>query len=142
MQNQINFCLDISENPKGTSQMKGERVVGNRIHHYEKKNVSYQRYIYRKAILEALDDLEIEAPNYEGPVCLKVIFTYSIKDKKRWGHWKTSKPDLDNSVKLLQDVLTDLHFFKDDSQIAKLVLEKRLSSHPLIEIEIGRLMDP
>lgn len=142
MNNHLSLTLTLNENPKSTAQMKGERVMGNKVHHFEKKNVSAQRRIYRDAIIENLKDQEIEVPSYEGPVYLKVIFNYAIKDKKRWGNWKTSKPDLDNAVKLLQDVLTDLHFFKDDSQIARLVLEKRLSSHPFIEIGIGRLMDP
>lgn len=142
MNNQINLFLNIDENPKGTAQMKGEMVRGGRIHHYEKANVARQRAIYRREILAELEAKDIEIPCYEGPVVLKVIFNYAIKDAKRWGQWKTSRPDLDNSVKLLQDVLTELGFFKDDSQIAKLVLEKRFSAHPLIEIEMGRLMDP
>lgn len=34
------------------------------------------------------------------------------------GTYKTSKPDTDNLVKLLKDVMTDLGFWKDDAQVA------------------------
>lgn len=136
----INLFLQLPENPKGTSQMKGEMVRGGRIHHYTKKNIVTQAAIYENAIREALDGSE--PPMYDGPLFLKVIFKYQIKDKKRWGQWKTSKPDLDNAVKLLQDVLCKMGFFEDDSQIAKLRVEKWLSSKPEIEIEIGMLIQP
>ena len=138
----MTLYLELDTNPTGTAQQKGERVVGKHIHHFTKKKVKTQRAIYIQKITEALEDLEREAPNYEGPVFLNVMFYYSIKDKKRWGYWKTSKPDNDNAVKLLQDVLCELNFFKDDSQVADLHVKKKLSEHPGILIDIGRLIQP
>lgn len=139
----MNLYLSLDSNPRGTSQMKGESVVRGRIHHYEKANVRNQREIYQQKLIEAIADSEMIYPDYEDePVFLKVVFHYSIKDKKRWGSWKTSKPDCDNAVKLLQDVMTSMGFWADDSQIACLQVEKKYSEYPGIDISIGRLIQP
>lgn len=136
----MTLYLDLEQNPIGTAQQKGEMVRGGRIHHYTKKKVATQMAIYENAILEALDGRE--PPMFEDAVYLDITFYYQIKAKNRWGQWKTSKPDLDNSVKSLQDVMTRMGFWKDDSQIALLKLKKRLSEHPGILIETGRLIQP
>ena len=136
----MTLYLDLEQNPIGTAQQKGEMVRGGRIHHYTKKKVVTQMAIYENAILEALDGRE--PPMFEDAVYLDITFYYQIKAKNRWGQWKTSKPDLDNSVKSLQDVMTRMGFWKDDSQIALLKLKKRLSEHPGILIETGRLIQP
>lgn len=136
----MTLYLDLETNPKGTAQQTGQMVRGGHIHHYIKKKVATQMAIYENAIREALDGRE--PPMFEDAVYLDITFYYSIKSKKRWGQWKTSKPDLDNSVKSLQDVMTRMGFWKDDSQIALLKLKKRLSEHPGILIETGRLIQP
>ena len=136
----MTLYLDLEQNPIGTAQQKGEMVRGGRIHHYTKKKVATQMAIYENAIREALDGRE--PPMFEDAVYLDITFYYQIKAKNRWGQWKTSKPDLDNSVKSLQDVMTRMGFWKDDSQIALLKLKKRLSEHPGILIETGRLIQP
>lgn len=136
----MTLYLDLETNPIGTAQQTGQMVRGGYIHHYVKKNVAKQKAIYENAILEALDGRE--PPMFEEAVYLDITFYYQIKQPKRWGQWKTSKPDLDNSVKSLQDVMTRMGFWKDDSQIALLKLKKRLSEHPGILIETGRLIQP
>lgn len=136
----MTLYLDLEQNPTGTAQQTGQMVRGDYIHHYVKKNVAKQKAIYENAIREALDGRE--PPMFEDAVYLDITFYYQIKAKNRWGQWKTSKPDLDNSVKSLQDVMTRMGFWKDDSQIALLKLKKRLSEHPGILIETGRLIQP
>lgn len=136
----MTIYLELEKNPTGTSQQKGERVVGNRIYHFEKKTVHSQRQIYRNAILEDLDG--IDTPHYDGPVFLDVTFYFAIKDKKRWGQWKTSRADCDNLVKLLQDAMSDIGFWDDDAQIANLHVRKKFDSKPGILIEVGRLIQP
>ena len=136
----MTLYLDLEQNPIGTAQQKGEMVRGGRIHHYTKKKVATQMAIYENAIREALDGRE--PPMFEDAVYLDITFYYQIKQPKRWGQWKTSAPDLDNSVKSLQDVMSRMGFWKNDSQIALLKLKKRLSEHPGILIETGRLIQP
>lgn len=128
--------IELPTNPKGTAQQKGERVIGSRIQHFEKSVVSTQRRIYELAIKKALMKKKLEPPKYEGPVSLNVTFNFQIKDKKRWGYWKTSKPDLDNAIKLFQDVLASMGFFEDDSQVAALHIRKILSPEPSIFLHI------
>lgn len=139
----MNLYLDLEENPKGTAQQKGTSVQGGRIHHYEKAVVRNQRQIYRNALVDALQDINRQPPRYEGPVYLNVHFFYSIKAKKRWGEWKISKPDCDNMVKLLQDVMADVGFFVNgDEQVASLKVSKTMAERPGISIEVGRLINP
>ena len=136
----MTIYLELEKNPTGTAQQKGERVVGNRIHHFEKKTVRSQRQIYRNALIGELDGREV--PHYDGPVYLDVTFFFAIKDKKRWGQWKTSRADCDNLVKLLQDAMSDVGFWEDDAQIANLKVKKKFDEHPGILIEVGRLIQP
>ena len=53
--------------------------------------------------------------------------------------WKVSRPDIDNLVKFIMDVLDE--FILDDSQICKLITTKKYSVKPKTVIEIGELED-
>ena len=51
--------------------------------------------------------------------------------------WHTSKPDADNLAKAVLDCITQLGFWKDDSQVASLDVRKRYASaEPFCEITI------
>ena len=50
--------------------------------------------------------------------------------------WKTSKPDTDNLQKMLKDVMTDLHFWRDDALVCSELVEKFWAEIPGIYIEI------
>ena len=73
------------------------------------------------------------------PLKLSVTFFYAIKQKKKWGLPKTTKPDLDNLLKNLQDYMTKLRFYVDDSQICWLEVKKFYSEKNSIEIEIEEI---
>ncbi|WP_374284186.1 RusA family crossover junction endodeoxyribonuclease [Lactococcus sp.] len=75
------------------------------------------------------------------PLKLSVTFHFAIKQKKRWWQWKTTRPDLDNLMKNLQDFMTKLGYYEDDSQIAWLEAKKYHSDKNKIEIEIEELKD-
>lgn len=138
----MTLYLDLESNPTGTAQQTGQRVVNGRIHHFVKGSVQRQKDIYRTLIAEELTTAEREAPNYEGPVYVKIHFYYQIKQKKLWGQWKDTRPDVDNSVKGLLDVMTKMGFWSDDSQICRLDIQKTYSYRPGILIEVGRLIQP
>lgn len=55
------------------------------------------------------------------------------------GEYKTTKPDTDNLNKMLKDVMTDLHFWEDDAQVASEVIEKFWADVPGIYIKIIEL---
>jgi len=65
---------------------------------------------------------------FEGPVRLTVRATFVIpaswpKKKQAAAHWKCSKPDLDNVVKLIKDAVKSVVWI-DDAQVSKLDAEK------------------
>ena len=78
----------------------------------------------------------------EGQISMDVTFFMSIAkstSRKRAnamiGKPHSSKPDLDNLLKLLCDALNGI-VFKDDSQIWNLTSEKQYHSYPRIEVSI------
>jgi len=96
-----------------------------------------------KATREAEESFIAQAVKYklpgtppEGPISIIIRF-YKERPKsksKREIHW-TSKPDLDNLVKLVLDALNKI-FFKDDSQVVDITASKEYDSIPRTEVEI------
>ena len=133
------FEMMLNDNPKGTSQMKGETVVKGRIHHYVKKSVAQLRAIYESHIKKQAAKID---HTFEGPLELEAKFYYMTKDKKKLKGeaWKTSRPDCDNIIKLLQDVLNLYKLLgKDDSYVTRLVVEKHWGVVPSIRVQIREL---
>lgn len=50
--------------------------------------------------------------------------------------WHSGKPDLDNLAKAVIDALTEIGFWGDDGQIARLTVEKRYSARPGCDVRI------
>ena len=78
-----------------------------------------------------------------GPVQLITKWCYPIVDKKKYhdGDYKTTKPDTDNMIKLLKDVMTKLQFWQDDAQVASEITEKFWSKVPGIYVCIRKLSE-
>lgn len=129
--------FELTDNPYVTSQEKGVSYQGGRIHFYEKKEVIAMRNEYAARIKRHMRVNSIEPPRYKGSVALKVIFCYKTSERKKWGCLKSTKPDNDNAVKLLQDVLADLEFFSTgDQQIADLRVAKFWGEKATVCIEV------
>ena len=75
----------------------------------------------------------------EGAIEFSTVWIYKSKTKETKP--KTTKPDLDNMNKLLQDAMTKLQFWKDDSQITRLTIEKWWGEVPGIWIRIEESED-
>lgn len=75
----------------------------------------------------------------QGPVRVMVKWCYPITGKHRDGEWKTTKPDTDNLQKALLDSMTKLGFWKDDAQVASLIVEKFWAAVPGIFVSISAL---
>lgn len=124
--------------PSGTAQEKGEciryKIVNGRrvpyIHHFKKPEVEAMRRIF-----------ELKLKRYRpekpagGPVRLKVILYFDIKERKLWGNYKTTRPDCDNYVKELKDAMTTVGFWRDDAQVVDLQVVKRYADKATIFIE-------
>lgn len=122
--------------PKGTSQQKGVRVVNGKPYFYRKNKIdsARTRFIY------ALKRYAPDVPS-DKPIKLFVWFFFDVKDKSKWGTWKTSRPDADGFLKEFQDAMTECGFWEDDSQIVDLRVRKSYAAEGEIYIEIEELGD-
>lgn len=75
----------------------------------------------------------------EGPVALAVCFGFEAKTKSKINTWKVTRPDTDNQIKTLKDVMTKLGFWKDDSQVALERCSKIWTDEPGILIQYEEL---
>ena len=121
--------------PTKTHQEKRATICSDRkIRFYEDEEL--------KAVRQKLKaNLAKFRPNRKaiGPVRLVVKWCFPIKGKHKNGEWKITRPDVDNSNKLLQDCMTDLGFWKDDAQVASLICEKFWAVIPGIWIRVEEL---
>jgi Holliday junction resolvase RusA-like endonuclease len=80
-----------------------------------------------------------------GPLQLHVGWVYpwrnsETKKAKTYGwKWSDKRPDASNIIKLLEDMMTKMGFWLDDSQIARLIVDKGWSDRPGIQVEITQL---
>lgn len=116
----IEFTEFFDQIPKGTSQMK--RVNHRSGRFFEGKELQEARAAYEARLREHAPDHPLE-----GPVKVVIAFNYFVKNKKLRGTPKTSRPDCDNLVKLVLDVMTKLGYWYDDSQITELTIAKNWS---------------
>lgn len=72
----------------------------------------------------------------QGALQLVTKWCFPIKGKHKNGEYRTSRPDTDNLQKLLKDVMTDLHFWEDDAQVASEVAEKFWADVPGIYVSV------
>ena len=75
---------------------------------------------------------------YETGVRLGVKWCFPIKTADRHfdGEYRITKPDTDNLQKMLKDVMTELHFWKDDALVCCEMVEKFWAEIPGIFIQI------
>lgn len=127
----IEFFMPMKKPPTTTHQQKQVRVVNGKPMFYEEDKLKAAR-----ALLMAHLGKHVPVKRYTGPVRLITKWCFPITGKRQDGEWKTTRPDIDNSQKLLFDCMTDLGFWKDDSLIVSLVAEKFWAAMPGIYIKI------
>lgn len=103
------------------------------------KTLAYEGFIALQAqIAMAGHDL------VEGPVEVRMFIALQVPESKsqKWKRqalagevFPTTKPDADNTVKAVFDALNGV-VWKDDVQVVDLVLRKRYSAQPRIEVEV------
>lgn len=140
------FYLHFPEGlPRTTAQEKGECVKYKKVEgkilpyvaHYRKSNVQ----ILRNKLLSKMLQYRPKEPS-EKPIKLTVIIYFDVKGpKKLWGKHKTTKPDCDNYVKEIKDVMTVLKFWKDDNQVVDLRVVKYFAENGTIFIRLEEFED-
>ena len=103
--------------PRTTSQQKGVNFETKRV--YTKDEVLRVRAMFRDALAP-----HKPAEPMKGAVQVLTKWCYPTATAKKWGSWKSTKPDVGNAVKLFHDVMEDLDFFANDSQIASEINQK------------------
>ena len=129
------FYLHFDTMPTGTAQQKGVRIVHGKPMFYEKSEVKTARQMFTL-------ELKPHAPKVpsDKPIKLTVWFAFDTKNKKLWGQYKPTRPDTDNSLKLLKDCMTGL-FFKDDSQVVEETVIKTYAEKATIMIRWEEVFD-
>ena len=124
--------------PRGTSQEKGECIRyridnGKRvpyIHHFKKNQISATRQEYELKLKRHRPRTPSEAP-----IRLTARFYFDVKERKLWGKPKTTRADCSNIVKELEDAMTAVGFWRDDSQIVELKVSKSYAEKATIFIQ-------
>lgn len=117
--------------PTTTHQEKQVTVVNGKPVFYEPAELKAAR-----AKLMAHLGQHVPKQKYAGAVRLIVKWCFPLKGKHVDGEWKTTKPDNSNMQKLLEDCMEDLGYYKNDAQIASLIVEKFWAKLPGIYIKI------
>jgi Holliday junction resolvase RusA-like endonuclease len=120
--------------PTSTHQEKQVHVVNGKPVFYEPAEVKAARQKLRAHL-----GRHVPAEVFIGPVRLTTWWCFPASGRHRNGEYRASRPDTDNLVKLLKDVMTELHFWKDDAQVASEVTEKYWADIPGIYVKVESL---
>ena len=69
------------------------------------------------------------------PVRLYLWFAYDVKDKKKWGKYKPTVPDVDNIAKEFIDAMKTVGYFIDDAVVCDLRVIKTYSENASIMVQ-------
>lgn len=119
--------------PTKTHQEKQVRVVNGKPVFYEPAELKAVREKLRAHLSSHVPD-----EKYTGAVRLTTWWCFP-RGKHPDGAYKTTKPDTDNLVKMLKDVMTELHFWTDDALVASEVIEKYWAERPGIYVKVESL---
>lgn len=128
------FFMPMKKVPTTTHQQKQVAVVDGKPVFYEPAELKAAR-----AKLMANLGQHVPAKAYVRPVRLMVKWCFPITGKHGNGEYKATRPDIDNSQKLLFDCMTDLGYWKDDALVVSLIAEKFWAELPGIYVKIEEL---
>lgn len=76
---------------------------------------------------------------FDGPIRLETIWCYPCTPAHPRPEWKTTKPDTDNLVKMLKDVMTQLGYWNDDAQVTLEIIQKIWDTQSGLYVEVEKL---
>lgn len=138
----LNIHLDCIP-PTATAQQKGERIAKGKggkpfVVHYEKATVKAAKQLFCGLLTPYIPPKPIT-----GSVIVEAQWVFPWRASERKGITKEfqripkdTKPDVDNSNKLLLDCLTQLGIWEDDSQAYRLILDKYWGEKPGIWLKL------
>ena len=110
------------------------------IHVVKGKPVTYEPAELKAARAKLMAHLGQHVPDYPYTGAVQLITKWCFpRGKHKDGSWKTTKPDTDNSIKLLKDCMTKLGYWKDDALVASEITQKFWAELPGIYVKIEEL---
>lgn len=110
----------------GTRYAKGRTYKSARLRKWEKR------------LMDGMKPYCPERP-IEGPVLLYVSFGFRARRKKDLFTWKITRPDTDNQLKTVKDVMTKMGFWHDDAQVVIELSTKAWVDDPGIVIQVEQI---
>lgn len=128
---EINFVLPVQ--PARVTHQSGTR--------YKAGGGTYKTHELRSWERQLAVELKPYVPDkpMDGAIHLEVDFVFRGCKSKDWGHYKITKPDTDNLVKTLKDVMTRMGFWHDDAQVAFEIVTKMWSNRGCIVVAVREL---
>ena len=131
----MEFDLNIVP-PTVTAQEHRIRVVGGKPMFYDTARLKMARNTFESLLRHHAPETPLE-----GPVSLTVDWRFATRTYQD-GSYRVTRPDTDNLQKLLKDCMTEVGFWKDDSQVCREEVTKRWSRmKPGIHIKVVSLHD-
>lgn len=132
IKNKVDFFIPLKKIPTKTFQQKRVGFKNGKPIFYEDEKLADVRALFMSRLME----FKLDKVPSGSPIELVTTWCFPETKQKKHGHPMVSKPDLDNLQKLLNDCLTECGFFKDDSYIYRMILEKFHSNIVGIRISI------
>lgn len=120
--------------PRATGQMHKVGVRSGRPYFYDPGPVKAAKEFFMIMLRRHIPEKPIDSA-----VRLRVVWFFRARTKKQDGKYKTTRPDTDNLMKILKDVMTSGGFWTDDSLVVDERVEKKWSLRPGIEIELEEI---
>ena len=130
----LEFFIAMANIPTVTHQEKKVTVVKGKPVFYEPPELLDARQKFAAHLARHKPDKP-----FLGAIQLLTKWCYPITNGHANRQYKTTKPDTDNMIKLLKDVMTELCFWKDDALVASEITEKFWADVPGIYIRIESL---
>lgn len=121
--------ITIRRDPATVTHQSGTRIRNNRT--YKTRELKD----WETTLANELNPYKPEKP-ISGPIGISVDFIFRTQRKSTAGKWKTTRPDTDNMVKTLKDVMTLMKFWNDDAQVVDERVTKKFGHDGMIVIEI------
>lgn len=128
------FFMAMKKVPTTTHQQKQVTVISGKPVFYEPDDLKAAR-----AKLMGYLGRHVPEKKYSKPIRVYVKWCFPISGDHTDGKYKHTKPDIDNSQKLLFDCMTHCGYWKDDSLIVSLIAEKFWAKIPGIYIRIEEI---
>lgn len=124
--------------PTVTAQQKGAFAIGGKVRFFKKKKVKESENTFAALLLP-----HQPSKPFSGPLCLVLRLTFPWRKSERKSRMSAyssypieTRPDCSNLVKTIEDVMTTLRFWNDDSQVSTLAISKRYGDRPGISINL------